>query len=243
MNTVMARACPEQCANPCCSSAFKNLTVAASRKNADNQRGTLVENCPLFSGVLPCEYAGICATARVKEFARGEMLYMEGQTVRQVMLLTSGIVKITQLGPTGTEAILRLGVPGDVLDSASLFATGSHCATAQAFRLCHALVWDAPRLQSCRGAIPRLVSEHGADSRRSPAAARRTVPGSSDRASRPAGRPPTRSTAGSNRPASKRRHRNRSFAPRTRSNDRHDTIHREPSAVSVGSPRDGKQSS
>ncbi len=144
MNTVMARACPEQCANPCCSSAFKNLTVAASRKNADNQRGTLVENCPLFSGVLPCEYAGICATARVKEFARGEMLYMEGQTVRQVMLLTSGIVKITQLGPTGTEAILRLGVPGDVLDSASLFATGSHCATAQAFRLCHALVWDAP---------------------------------------------------------------------------------------------------
>ena len=167
MSTAMARPCAAHCTNPCCSPAIKNLSVAASRKHAEDHRGTLVEHCPLFNGVLPCEYAGICATARIKQFARGELLYMEGDHVQQVVMLTSGIVKITQLGPSGTEAILRLGVPGDILDSASLFSAGKHCATAQAFRVCHALVWDLPDFRVVVERFPvlyqnmvRILGEH-----------------------------------------------------------------------------------
>jgi CRP-like cAMP-binding protein len=102
-----------------------------------------MEHCPLFAGILPCEYAGICSAARVKEYTRGEMLYIEGDSIQQVVLLTSGVVKITQLALSGTEVILRLGVPGDLLDAVSLLSTGKHCTTAQAFRVCRALVWDA----------------------------------------------------------------------------------------------------
>lgn len=156
MNTAMAGPCARSCADPSCSTVTKNPSVAGLRKNGATHRGTLVEHCPLFSGILPCEYAGICTSARIKDFTRGEMLYMEGEAVQQVILLTAGVVKITQLGPSGTEAILRLGVPGDILDAVSLFSAGRHCATAQAFRMCQALVWDAPAFRAVADRFPVL---------------------------------------------------------------------------------------
>ena len=101
------------------------------------------ERPPLFVGILPADYAAISASARVRVFTRGEMLYLKGDAVQQVVLVTSGFVKVTQLGVSGSEVILRLGVPGDVLGAAGLLSTGKHSTTAQAFRFCRALIWDA----------------------------------------------------------------------------------------------------
>src|ERR1700680_2259429 len=112
------------------------------RKNGHNHGGTL-EYSPLFSGILPGDYMSLLSAARVKEFTRGEKLYIEGDSVQQVLVLTSGFAKITQLGLSGAEVILRFSVPGDVLGAVELFFAGRHCTTAQAFRLCQALVWDA----------------------------------------------------------------------------------------------------
>ena len=126
------------------------------RKDEENHVGKAVDRPPLFSGILPGDYSGISATARVREFARGEMLYIEGDTVQQVLLLTSGSVKINQLGLSGTEVILRLATPGDVLGAVDLCSTGRHCTTAQAFRLCGALVWDAPAFKGMVERFPVL---------------------------------------------------------------------------------------
>ncbi len=104
---------------------------------------TIAEQPPLFSGISPSDYAAISAAAYVKVFARGEMLYLKGDSVQQVVLLTSGIVKVTQTGLSGTEVILRLGVRGDVMGAAGLLSRGRHDTTVQAFRLCRALSWDA----------------------------------------------------------------------------------------------------
>ena len=124
------------------------------RKDEENHVGRAVERPPLFSGILPSDYSGISATARVREFARGEMLYIEGDSVQQVLLLTSGSVKINQLGLSGTEVILRISYAGDVLGAVDLCSTGRHCTTAQAFRLCGALVWDAPLSRPWWSAFP-----------------------------------------------------------------------------------------
>lgn len=126
-----------------------------------------MENPPLFSGILPGEYREISAAARVREFERGEMLHIEGDSVRQVVLLTSGLVKITKIGLSGTEVILRLGKPGDVLGAADPFSKGTHGSTAQSFRLSRALVWDAPVFKTLVAPFPvlhqnmtRIVGEH-----------------------------------------------------------------------------------
>ena len=112
-------------------------------KNGDNHGGTVLARPPLFTGLLPADYTRIAATARVKEFARREVLHIEGESVQRVILLTSGFAKISKMGPGGMEVILRFGVPGDVLGAADLFSSGRHCASVQAFRPCRALVWDA----------------------------------------------------------------------------------------------------
>ena len=111
---------------------------------------------PLFSGILPGDYSGISAAARVKVFVRGERLYLEGDSVKQVLLLTAGFVKITQLGTSGTEVIIRLCGPGDVLGAAGLVSTVPHRTTAQAFRDCRALVWEAPAFDALVGRHPVL---------------------------------------------------------------------------------------
>jgi CRP-like cAMP-binding protein len=122
----------------------------------DRDGWAAVESAPLFTGVPPEDFRRISAKARLKRFARGEMLYLEGDTVKQVLLLISGSVKITQLGPKGIEVILRLGVSGDALDVVSLFSPGRHCTTAQAVRACGALVWDAGIFQALMECVPVL---------------------------------------------------------------------------------------
>ena len=132
-----------------------NLTIVRRKNPEGNQhRATAAERPPLFAGILPGDYAKIAAGARVKEFKRGEVLYMEGDSVRQVLLLTAGFVKMTKVGLSGNEVLLRFSVPGAVLGAAGLFSTGKHCSTAQAFRLCRALVWDAPAFTTLMERFP-----------------------------------------------------------------------------------------
>jgi CRP-like cAMP-binding protein len=111
----------------------------------------------LFSGIVPEDYARISGAARVKGFARGQMLYIEGDSVQQVTLLTTGFAKLTQQGLGGTEVILRIAAPGDVLGATSLFSTGRHASTAHAFRPCRVLVWDA---SAFRGLVERFPILH-----------------------------------------------------------------------------------
>src|SRR6516165_9852143 len=105
---------------------------------ADDGRGVR----SMFSGILPADYTAISRSGHVKQFSRGEMLHFEGDSVDRVILLTSGLVKITKLGQGGREVILRLGKPGDALGAAALFSGGKHYTTAEVFRFCRGVVWD-----------------------------------------------------------------------------------------------------
>ena len=137
------RARPSQEVEPLLSQAKGSDPRAAHGENGDSQEGLAGEHPRLFSGILPADYAEICRAGRLKEFARDEMLHLEGDAVERVLLLITGSVKITKLGQGGGEVILRLRVPGDVLGATGLFSCGLYCTTAQAFRACRALVWEA----------------------------------------------------------------------------------------------------
>jgi CRP-like cAMP-binding protein len=125
-------------------------------RNWDYEAAAEKERPPLFAGILPGDYARIVATARVKTFARGQMLYIEGESVQEVLLLTSGSTKLKQYGPSGMSVILRIGVRGDVLGATDVFSTGRHCSTAQAFRSCRAMVWEATAFKTLVDCYPVL---------------------------------------------------------------------------------------
>jgi hypothetical protein len=68
-----------------------NCPNVAHGKNVENNVETIVERPRLFSGVSPADYGGICRTAHLKHFARGETLYFEGDPVKHFFLLTSAL--------------------------------------------------------------------------------------------------------------------------------------------------------
>src|SRR5215813_13496368 len=103
-------------------------------RDKDRAAWILAKCSPLFAGLSPADHNKLSAAGHSKEFRRGEMLYMEGDAVQQIMLITTGFVKVTQFGLTGSEVILRLIGPGDVLGVVGLFSRGRHSTSAQAFR-------------------------------------------------------------------------------------------------------------
>ena len=177
---------------------------AADHKNGDNHGATVVGRPRLFSGILPADYAGICPAAHDNQFARGEMLHFEGDAVARV-LLTSGLVKTTKFSQGGEEVIRRLAIPPDVLGAVGLFSSGTHCNTAQVFRACPALVWDARAFKGIVEHLPVLHQNNGCDARRALAGARRPVSRGGDRQSWPARRAATLAITENDRPAGQRR--------------------------------------
>ena len=55
-----------------------------------------VQHFALFSDISPEDRAIIVAAARERIFSRGQIVHIEGDDVRQVVLLTSGSAKMVQ---------------------------------------------------------------------------------------------------------------------------------------------------
>jgi CRP/FNR family transcriptional regulator, nitrogen oxide reductase regulator len=108
------------------------------------EKFAFVQRMRLFSDISPADCRTIVSSAREKRISRRQNIFFEGDPVRQVVLLLSGCVKITQLGFAGAEVILRLSGVGDIVSGfRQPSGNCSHCSTAQAIRPSTALVWEA----------------------------------------------------------------------------------------------------
>jgi CRP-like cAMP-binding protein len=108
----------------------------------------------LFTELTPAEFELIIGAAREKRFERRETIFTEGDPVRQVTMVLSGFVKVTQMGLNGNEVILRLSGAGEIPGSYRVCTNCIHCATAQAVQPCVALVWDAAVFEKLQARIP-----------------------------------------------------------------------------------------
>lgn len=107
------------------------------------RRAALVQHSPLFEGISPAECREIVSTAQEKHFARRDTIFLVGDLVRQVVLLTSGTAKAVQFGQNGTEVILALKGPGEVVGTMGLRSENRHSSMAQALTPATALIWEA----------------------------------------------------------------------------------------------------
>jgi CRP/FNR family transcriptional regulator len=68
--------------------------------------------------------------------ARGEALFVEGETPRCVYVICSGRVKLSVSSREGRTAILRIAGPGEVLGISAAMSGTPHETTAEAVELC-----------------------------------------------------------------------------------------------------------
>lgn len=115
----------------------------------------MVRGFPLFSRMPPEDCSKVVAAAHECTYRPSRTIYFEGDPVKQVILLISGCVKLSQTGPQGQEVILRLVGPGESL-CAGCFSTDSHGSTAQTMQVSVALVWEAHQFEALAGRFPGL---------------------------------------------------------------------------------------
>jgi len=119
-----------------------------------SEKYKLVKQFALFAELTPAEFELIAGAAREKRFDRKETIFTEGDPVRQVTMVLSGFVKVTQMGLNGNEVILRLSGAGEIVGSYRFCTNCVHCSTAQAVQPCVALVWDAAVFEKMLARIP-----------------------------------------------------------------------------------------
>jgi CRP/FNR family transcriptional regulator, nitrogen oxide reductase regulator len=107
----------------------------------------------LFAGLEERDCKEIVSCARARTFARDELLFVQGQPVRSLVLLQSGSVKHTQLSSSGNEVLLWMSGTGDAVNIEPESAC-NHTCSARAVERCRALVWEYKRLQTVLGQYP-----------------------------------------------------------------------------------------
>ena len=120
------------------------------------ERIVLMCTSALFTGLTPRECREIASCAHARTFARDELLFMQGQPVRSLVLIQSGSVKLTQLSASGNEVILWMNGSGDAMGVHADSPSSSHTCSARAMGQCKALVWEYTKLQMLVAEYPQL---------------------------------------------------------------------------------------
>jgi CRP-like cAMP-binding protein len=107
----------------------------------------------LFADIALNDRSQIIAAARERQFSRGQTIYIEGDSLRHFVLLTSGSAKMLQFGLDGSAVILRLCGPGDLVGTPGLSSQQKCRSTSQALTSCSSFVWD-------RGVFEILAKRH-----------------------------------------------------------------------------------
>jgi CRP-like cAMP-binding protein len=110
----------------------------------------------LFTGLTPRDCREIAACARARTFACDELLFLQGQPARSLILLQSGSVKHTQLGSDGKEVLMWMSGSGDAINLQTELPSRNHTCSARAMEQCKALVWEYGRLQTLLAQYPQI---------------------------------------------------------------------------------------
>ncbi len=116
----------------------------------------LLEMYELFADLPSSVCTDILSTARPRDYMCCQVMFFVGDPITETLLLTDGCAKITQHGESGTEVILRLIAPGDVIGELGLAAGSRHSSTAQALQDCKVLVWGAASFEATLERFPIL---------------------------------------------------------------------------------------
>ncbi len=81
-----------------------------------------IESVPIFSSITEEELLKITAITTDRTYQKGEMVYLQGDEGGKLYVLHKGRVKITRLGTSGKEQVIRVLGPGSFMGELSLLS-------------------------------------------------------------------------------------------------------------------------
>lgn len=96
-----------------------------------NDYSVYLRKIPLFGDLSEEELQAIAKLARVRNYKKNMLVFMEGEPGEALYFIVSGKVKISKATPDGREQILHILQPGDVFAEVVLIDRGPYPATAE----------------------------------------------------------------------------------------------------------------
>jgi CRP-like cAMP-binding protein len=122
-----------------------------------SQKIRLLKTSELFEGLSSSVCEDIVSNAYPRDCMCSEVMFFAGDPIKEVLLLTEGRAKLTQVSADGTEIILRLCVPCEVVAPLALVQGRTHRSTAVALQACKLLVWGAATFEATLDRYPFLL--------------------------------------------------------------------------------------
>jgi CRP-like cAMP-binding protein len=113
---------------------------------------------PTFSdSLLERERVRLLGTGRPRRWDRGELLVRHGDRVDSAIVLLAGLVKIHTSAGAGTEVVLGLSGPGDLLGEISAVRDAARSASVTALEPVEGVVIPVPGLRAFLAEHPRAT--------------------------------------------------------------------------------------
>ncbi len=91
----------------------------------------LVKNIPYFAGLNQPELDAVNKLVKEKVYARGDMVFMDGETANDLYFVASGAVKVFKTSVSGKEQIISIIRPGESFNEVPVFDNGLTLVSAQ----------------------------------------------------------------------------------------------------------------
>ena len=117
----------------------------------------IINKIPAFNGLSEDQLKDIKSIAVDRRFAKGEIIFSEGDEGNGFYVVVDGQVKIFKLSPEGKEQILHIFGPGDPVGEVAVFAGRSFPANADAITSARLLFFPRPAFIELISANPSLA--------------------------------------------------------------------------------------
>ncbi|HCA28944.1 MAG TPA: Crp/Fnr family transcriptional regulator [Ruminococcaceae bacterium] len=112
-----------------------------------NSHDSCIKSVPIFNSLTDEEMLEVAHITKAKTFEKGEMVYMSGDKHGTLFVLHTGRVKITRLGASGKEQVIRMIGPGEFMGELSLFRSLPFADNAQVLETSTMCIIEGARLK------------------------------------------------------------------------------------------------
>ncbi|KAA6459253.1 Crp/Fnr family transcriptional regulator [Acidobacteria bacterium AB60] len=144
---------------------FERDSLAAGRaqsrsieQRAISEQFHLMYTSPLFAGLSHAECDEVLSYSRLKRFARNEMIFLQGEPFNKLVMVHSGMVKVTQTSLSGQEVILRVIRSRDTVGLHADSQIFTHACSACAMESSKAFVWEYRDFRTIESRMPRITA-------------------------------------------------------------------------------------
>jgi CRP/FNR family cyclic AMP-dependent transcriptional regulator len=130
---------------------------SSSHQDPLARRITLLREIPLFNGLGEEDLATLVDDFHLKEYTKGEIIFRQGDTSRELYIVVKGKVRIFKISPSGDETSIQIFSSHDIIGEFATIDGQPRSATAKAIDRCMLLAMAGERFLQHMREIPDLA--------------------------------------------------------------------------------------